>query len=215
MKLTINRETDALLIIDPQNDFCPGGALAVARGDEIMKPISALAEKFDMVVVTQDWHPKGHKSFATAHYLEPYTSIEMPYGEQTLWPDHCVQGTKGAEFHRDLKPALERAKMILRKGYNPEVDSYSAYYENDKVTQTGLHGYLWGKGITRVFLVGLAYDFCVAYSAIDAKARSGVASVILKDMTRAINLNGSVAAMEEQFERFGVVVADSSEIEEE
>jgi nicotinamidase/pyrazinamidase len=209
---TIDRSSDALLIIDPQNDFCPGGALAVAGGDEIMAPIAKLAEQFDMVVVTQDWHPADHKSFASTHGVEPFSTVELPYGEQVAWPDHCVQGSEGAEFHSDVAPALVRTKLIIRKGYNPEIDSYSAYFENDKVTPTGLHGYLWEKGIKRVFLVGLAYDFCVAYSALDAKIRSGIDAVILKDLTRAIDMDGSVTRMEAEFARFGVEVAISTEI---
>jgi nicotinamidase/pyrazinamidase len=208
----ISRRSDALLIIDPQNDFCPGGALAVDKGDEIMAPIAKLAEQFDMVVVTQDWHPAKHKSFASTHGVEPFEMVELPYGEQVAWPDHCVQGSKGAEFHSDLAPALIRTKAIIRKGYNPDIDSYSAFFENDKVTPTGLHAFLWEKGIQRVFVVGLAYDFCVAYSAIDAKVRSGLVSVVLKDLTRAIDMDGSVKRMEAEFDRYGVVVANSDEM---
>jgi nicotinamidase/pyrazinamidase len=183
--MNINPQTDALIIIDPQNDFCPGGALAVGGGDEIMERIDNLTDLFEMVVLTQDWHPKGHKSFASTWYLDPYAEIEMPYGKQTLWPDHCVQGSSGAEFHRGLNKALTKAKMIVRKGYNPEVDSYSAFFENDGKTATGLSGFLRDKGIKRIFIVGLAYDFCVAFSALDG-IKQGFEVFVVKNLTRAI-----------------------------
>jgi nicotinamidase/pyrazinamidase len=206
------RPTDALIIIDPQNDFCPGGALAVAGGDEIMAPISALAERFATVVVTQDWHPPTHKSFASNHAgAAPFSTAEMPYGTQVLWPDHCVEGTAGADFHPALAGALKRAHLIVRKGYNPGIDSYSAFYENDRVTSTGLAGWLRDKGVKRCVLVGLAYDFCVAYSAIDA-VREGFEAVVVKPLTRAIAMphegGGTTADIaEQQFVEAGVKLA--------
>lgn len=216
--LEIDPGTDALIIIDPQNDFCPGGALAVAGGDEIMAPIGALARRFETVVITQDWHTPHHRSFAAQHGREPFSMADMPYGPQALWPDHCVQGTPGADFHRDLHAsgAVDRAKLILRKGYNRDVDSYSAFWENDKATATGLGGWLRDKGVRRVFLVGLAYDFCVAWSALDAVEREGLEAVVLKDLTRAIAMPGSdggpdtVAAAEARFEEAGVTVAETT-----
>lgn len=180
---------DALIVVDPQNDFCPGGALAVAGGDEIMPGINLLAQRFRLVVITQDWHPPDHKSFASNHAgAKPFSSIEMPYGAQVLWPDHCVQGTDGAAFHPVIAAgALKRAHLIIRKGYNPDIDSYSAFFENDRTTATGLSGYLSEKGVRRCFFVGLAYDFCVAYSALDA-VRQGFEAVTVKSLTRAIAL---------------------------
>ncbi len=159
-------DNDLLLIIDVQNDFCPGGALAVADGDAVVPVINRLAERFGHVVLTQDWHPSGHSSFATSHPgSAPFETISMPYGQQTLWPDHCVQGTPGAAFHPQL--ATERAELVIRKGFRPEIDSYSAFYENDRRTATGLAGYLRERGLRRIFLAGLATDFCVHYSAVD------------------------------------------------
>ena len=205
------RAGDALIVIDPQMDFCPGGALAVAGGDEIMTPISAFAERFALVVVTQDWHPKGHASFASSHSgAAPFGTTRMPYGEQVLWPDHCVQGSPGAGFHPALAPALERAHLILRKGFHPGVDSYSAFYENDRTTRTGLAGYLRDKGVRRCVLVGLAYDFCVAYSAVDA-VRDGFEAVVIKGLTRAIAMPAAagttVDEAEARFREAGVAVA--------
>ncbi|HEY0026466.1 MAG TPA: bifunctional nicotinamidase/pyrazinamidase [Allosphingosinicella sp.] len=216
----IDPARDALVIIDPQNDFCPGGALAVAGGDEIMAPIGALAARFETVVITQDWHTSDHQSFASAHGREPFSAIDLPYGSQVLWPDHCVQGTEGADFHADLygSGAVTRAKLILRKGYNPAVDSYSAFYENDKVTATGLGGWLRDKGVGRVFFVGLAYDFCVAWSALDAVKREGIEAVVVKDLTRAIAMPGeggapdTVAAAEQSFSAAGVTVSALAEL---
>ncbi len=180
---------DALIIVDPQNDFCPGGALAVQGGDEIMASINRLAEEFPLVVITQDWHPRDHKSFASNHAGGvPFSSVTMPYGPQVLWPDHCVQGSTGAAFHPEIEALAEkRAHLILRKGYNPQIDSYSAFYENDKRTSTGLSGYLREKNVGRCFFVGLAFDFCVAYSALDA-VREGFEATVLKDLTRSIAL---------------------------
>jgi nicotinamidase/pyrazinamidase len=205
------RPGDALIIIDPQIDFCPGGALAVAGGDEIMADIAALAERFELVVITQDWHPREHKSFASSHEGgQPFGTAEMAYGTQVLWPDHCVAGTAGAEFHPDLTRAVERAHLILRKGYNPGIDSYSAFFENDKVTATGLAGYLRDKGVRRCVFVGLAYDFCVAWSALDA-VRLGFQAVVVKPLTRAIAMPGeegtTVDAAERQFGEAGVALA--------
>jgi nicotinamidase/pyrazinamidase len=212
---------DALVIVDPQNDFCPGGALAVAGGDEIMAGISDLAGRFraagGFVVVTQDWHPKDHGSFASSHDgASPFGTTEMPYGEQVLWPDHCVAATPGADFHPALAPALEAAHLIVRKGYNRDVDSYSAFFENDKATTTGLGGWLADKGVRRCFLVGLAYDFCVAYSALDAAQRLGLEAVVLKDLTRAIAMPAgdgtTVDLAEEGFRGAGVVIAESAAV---
>ena len=181
----------ALLVIDVQNDFCPGGALAVAGGDEIIAGINAIMGQFDVVILTQDWHPAGHSSFASVHDGQaPYDMIEMPYGSQVLWPDHCIQGSQGAAFHAMLE--TDRADLIIRKGYNPAIDSYSAFFENDHKTPTGLEGYLRTRGITEVTLVGLALDFCVNYSAVDA-AQLGFKVEVRTDLCRAINLNGSLA----------------------
>ena len=206
------RPGDALIVIDPQLDFCPGGALAVAGGDEIMAGIAGLAPGFELVVVTQDWHPRGHSSFASSHEgAAPFATTQMPYGEQMLWPDHCVQGSAGAGFHPALAPALERAHLILRKGFHPGVDSYSAFYENDRTTRTGLAGYLRDKGVRRCVLVGLAYDFCVAYSAVDA-VRDGFEAIVLKDLTRAIAMPAAAGGTsadeaEARFREVGVAVA--------
>jgi nicotinamidase/pyrazinamidase len=193
-----------------QNDFCPGGALAVADGDAVIDPIHRVAAKFDHIVLTQDWHPAGHASFASAHAgKRPFEQIELSYGMQTLWPDHCVQGSKGAEFHQALH--LPRAELILRKGFRPRIDSYSAFFENDRVTPTGLAGYLDERNLNRIFLAGLAYDFCVGYSALDAR-RLGLSAVILRDACRAIDLNGSVAKIEAEVDRAGVVLIQSAEV---
>ena len=185
-------DDDLLLIIDVQNDFCTGGALAVADGDAAVPVINRLAERFDHVVLTQDWHPSGHSSFATAHPgSAPFDIISMPYGQQTLWPDHCVQGTPGAAFHPQL--ATERAELVIRKGFRPAIDSYSAFYENDRRTPTGLAGYLRERGLQRIFLAGLATDFCVYYSAVDAR-RLGFDTMLVEAGCRAIDLAGSLAA---------------------
>ena len=184
--------SDALLVIDAQNDFMPGGALAVADGDAIVPLANALAAKFAVVALTQDWHPPGHASFASAHAgAKPFDVAAMPYGPQTLWPDHCVQGTSGAALHRGLD--ADRASLILRKGHHRGVDSYSAFEEADGRTTTGLAAWLKAKGIGRVFLCGLATDYCVAYSALDARA-AGFEAVVVEDACRAIDVNGSLAA---------------------
>jgi nicotinamidase/pyrazinamidase len=183
---------DLLLVIDVQNDFCPAGALAVGEGDAVVPIINRLAERFDHVVLTQDWHPSGHSSFASSHPgSSPFESIAMPYGPQTLWPDHCVQGTPGAGFHPKL--LTDRAELVIRKGFRRAIDSYSAFYENDRRTPTGLAGYLRERGLRRIFLAGLATDYCVYYSALDAR-REGFDAVVIESGCRAIDLAGSLAA---------------------
>lgn len=179
----------ALIVVDVQNDFCPGGALAVAGGDEIVEQINNRMADFDAVILTQDWHPAGHSSFASFHKADVFSNIEMPYGPQVLWPDHCVQGSLGAAFHKDL--ATDRAELILRKGYRLGIDSYSAFFENDRSTATGLEGYLNTRGVQDVTFVGLATDFCVAYSALDA-ARLGFAVSVDTALCRAIDMGGSL-----------------------
>jgi len=202
--------SDVLIVIDVQNDFCPGGALAVPRGDEVVAPILSIVPYFAHVILTQDWHPAHHTSFAASHPgSKPYESIELAYGAQTLWPPHCVQETSGADFHSALY--LPQAEMILRKGFRPHVDSYSAFFENDHTTPTGLAGYLRERELKRVFLAGLAYDFCVGYSALDAR-RLGFPAVVLRDACRAIDLNGSAAAIEAQFAKAGVGVIETTGI---
>jgi len=180
-----------LLVIDVQNDFCPNGALAVTDGDAIVAGINAAMPRFDAVILTQDWHPAGHSSFASSHDAAPMSVTEMPYGPQVLWPDHCIQGSEGAAFHPELK--VTRADMIVRKGYNSAIDSYSAFFENDHKTPTGLHGYLQTRGITQLTLVGLATDFCIHYSAVDA-ARLGFDVTVNLDLCRAIDFDGSLAS---------------------
>jgi nicotinamidase/pyrazinamidase len=203
-------ENTVLLVIDVQNDFCPGGALAVPRGDEVIPVVNRLATAFAHVVVTQDWHPKGHHSFASAHPgRTPFERIELAYGPRTLWPDHCVQDTDGAAFHRDLR--LPQAELVLRKGFRRAIDSYSAFYENDKETPTGLAGYLCERGFARVFLVGLATDFCVHYSAVDAR-REGFAAVLAEDGCRAIDLDGSLADAMSKMRAAGVEFTTSDSI---
>jgi nicotinamidase/pyrazinamidase len=200
---------DALIVIDVQNDFCPGGALAVPKGDEIVPLVNRLIEQFDHVILTQDWHPRGHSSFASTHKGQPFTNIRLGYGEQTLWPDHCVQGTKGAEFHRKL--AAQESELVLRKGFRREIDSYSAFYENDRATKTGLCGYLRDRGLKRLFMCGLATDFCVAWSALDGR-REGFPVVVLEDASRAIDLNGSLVAAKGAMIKAGITVTNSSQI---
>ena len=198
--------TDALIVIDLQNDFCPGGALAVAGGDEIIPRINDLMQDFPVRVLSQDWHPAGHTSFAASHPgAAPFSMIDMPYGPQVLWPVHCVQGTKGAAFHAGLD--VDAAHLVLRKGFHPGIDSYSAFFENDRRTPTGLDGYLRSRGVTSVTLVGLATDFCVAWSAIDA-ARHGYAVTVLEGASRAIDLNGSLAEARRLMRDAGVRLED-------
>ncbi|WP_135447680.1 bifunctional nicotinamidase/pyrazinamidase [Tabrizicola caldifontis] len=196
--------TEALIVIDVQNDFCPGGALAVAGGDEIVPEINALMSGFATVVLTQDWHPANHLSFADNHPgAAPFSMIDMPYGRQVLWPAHCVQGTPGAAFHSGLN--TDAAQLVIRKGFRPQIDSYSAFFENDRTTPTGLEGYLRSRGVTEVTLVGLATDFCVAYSALDA-SRLGFRVIVQSDLCRAIDLNGSLAAARAEMLAAGVLL---------
>jgi nicotinamidase/pyrazinamidase len=183
---------DLLLVIDVQNDFCANGALAVPDGDAVVPVINRLAERFDHIALTQDWHPNGHSSFATTHPGKaPFEMIAMPYGQQTLWPDHCIQGTPGAGFHPQLD--MQRAELVIRKGFRSEIDSYSAFHENDRHTPTGLAGYLRERGFKRLFLVGLATDFCVYYSAVDAR-KLGFEVVLIEAACRGIDLGGSMDA---------------------
>ncbi len=201
---------DVLLVVDVQNDFCPGGALAVADGDAVVPVINRLGEKFTHVIQTQDWHPEGHRSFASAHPgRQPFETIEAPYGPQTLWPDHCVQGTEGAEFHPALD--LPGAELIIRKGFRADIDSYSAFYENDRKTATGLAGYLRDRGFARVFICGLATEYCVHYSAVDAK-QDGFAAIVVEDACRAIDLDGSLGQAMEQMKGAGVAFVNSGNI---
>ena len=198
--------SEALIVIDVQNDFCPGGALAVPDGDAVVPVINRLQQRFATVVQTQDWHPAGHRSFASSHGAEPFSTTTMPYGQQVLWPDHCVQGTEGAAPHRDLD--LNRAQLLVRKGFRADVDSYSAFFENDHRTVTGLAGYLRERGIEAVTLAGLATDFCVAYSALDA-ARLGFRVRVVEDACRAIDLAGSLAARTAEMRAAGVAIVTS------
>ena len=188
----LNDQTDILLVVDIQNDFCPDGALAVPEGDVIVPLINHMARRFAHVALTQDWHPPGHGSFASSHAgRKPFETVTMPYGEQTLWPDHCVQNTPGAAFHRALD--IPHAELVIRKGYRREIDSYSAFFENDRATPTGLGGYLRERGLSHVYLCGLATDFCVNYSTLDAR-RLGFSVTVIESACRAIDLAGSLAA---------------------
>ncbi|MFD1343532.1 bifunctional nicotinamidase/pyrazinamidase [Litorisediminicola beolgyonensis] len=194
----------ALLVIDIQKDFCPGGALAVAGGDEIVAPVNALMQSAEAVILTQDWHPRDHSSFASQHDDKtPFETVEMPYGTQVLWPDHCVIGSDGAAFHPGLE--VDRAELVIRKGFRRGIDSYSAFFENDHETPTGLDGYLRSRGIDTLTLVGLATDFCVGFSALDA-ARLGYRVTVRRDLCRAIDLDGSLAAAEAQMRDAGVTL---------
>lgn len=200
----------ALLVIDVQNDFIPGGQLPVPEGDLIVPLINRLARQFIQVIIAQDWHPSGHASFASRHPgKQPFDSVQLPYGEQTLWPEHCVQGSAGAEFHPQLN--LPHAQLILRKGCNPDIDSYSAFLEADRATTTGLSGYLKERGIDTVYMVGLALDFCVMFSALDARA-AGFNVYVVLDACRAIDMNGSLAAAIEQMQSAGVGLIQSTEL---
>jgi nicotinamidase/pyrazinamidase len=195
-------DTDVLIVVDVQSDFCPGGALAVPQGDEIVPLVNRLAARFHNVVLTQDWHPRGHLSFASEHPgKKPYDSIVVAYGPQVLWPDHCIQKTPGAEFHKAL--AIPHAALVVRKGIHRSIDSYSALYENDRTTPTGLGGYLRERGFTRVYLAGLAFDFCVRYSAEDAR-REGFDVVVIADACRGIDVGNSVAATRQSFAERGI-----------
>jgi nicotinamidase/pyrazinamidase len=202
--------SDVLIVTDVQNDFCPGGRLAVPKGDEVVAPINRLAAKFEHVVLTQDWHPGGHLSFASSHPgRQPFESIAAAHGAQVLWPDHCVQASEGAAFH----PALDipHAALVIRKGFRRAIDSYSAFYENDRTTPTGLSGYLRERGLARAFLVGLAFDFCVRYSAEDA-SRLGLEAIVIEDACRGIDLAGSVAATRASFAERGVRCVGAGEV---
>lgn len=197
-------ERDALLVIDVQRDFCPGGALAVPHGDEVVSVINQIAPLFPHIVMTQDWHPQNHLSFASRHAGRlAFEAIDVAYGKQTLWPEHCVEGSAGAALHEGLQ--LHRVELILRKGFHSDIDSYSAFQENDRLTKTGLAGYLQERGIERIFLAGLAYDYCVRYSAVDAR-EAGFQAVVIEDACRAIDLNGSVNATRRDFIHHGVEV---------
>jgi len=203
-------EHDVLLAVDVQNDFCPGGALAIPDGDQIVPVVNRVAQRFEHIVLTQDWHPKRHLSFASEHPgRKPFDVTRLPYGEQILWPDHCVQGTKGAELRADLE--LPRAELVLRKGFRREIDSYSAFFENDHTTPTGLEGYLRQRGFTRVAIVGLALDFCVRYSAEDA-ARAGFKVAVIMDGCWALDTDGSLDATRDSFRDHDIRMIHSSDV---
>jgi nicotinamidase/pyrazinamidase len=205
-ELPKRRPDDVLIVVDVQNDFCAGGALAVPGGEAVVPLVNRVSASFDHVVLTQDWHPRDHRSFASAHPgRKPFDEIDMPYGWQTLWPDHCVQGTKGAEFH----PALDtvKAELLVRKGFRRDIDSYSAFFENDRTTPTGLAGYLRERGFGRVYLAGLATDFCVNFSARDAR-RTGFETFVLLAACRAIDLHGSLTAALAAMRKDGVVLIE-------
>ena len=200
----------ALIVVDVQNDFCPGGALAVDGGDAVVPLVNAIAPRFAIRVLTQDWHPADHRSFAANHPgAAPFSSVEMPYGPQVLWPVHCVQGSRGADFHPGLDTT--RADIVIRKGFRPEIDSYSAFFENDRTTPTGLAGYLRERGTTEVWLAGLATDFCVGFSALDA-ARRGFRVTLLTDAARAIDLDGSLGRAMSDMAAAGVTLARAAEL---
>jgi len=207
---TKSHNRDILLIVDIQNDFCPTGSLAVPRGDEIVPLVNRLAGQFRHVILTQDWHPPDHLSFASSHPgKQPYDTVALSYGAQILWPDHCIQGTPGAEFHKDLQ--IPHAQLVLRKGYHREIDSYSAFFENDRETHTGLAGYLRERGFVRVFLAGLAFDFCVRYSAEDATSM-GFDVVVIEDACRGIDIEGSVVKTRQQLTALGASCVSSDAI---
>ena len=204
------RPTDCLIVVDVQNDFCPGGALEVQHGDEIVPLVNQLASKFENVVVTQDWHPAGHASFASSHAgKKPFETTRLRYGNQVLWPDHCIQGTRGAALHDGLD--LPRAQLVIRKGWHPKVDSYSAFLEADRRTKTGLDGYLRSRGVKRVYCVGLATDFCVAWTALDAR-RFRLQAVVIEDACRAIDNAGSLAAAQMAMTKAGVKRSTSASL---
>ncbi len=204
----IDPHRDVLVVVDVQNDFCPGGALGVNDGDSVIDAVNPLVDRFDHVVLTQDWHPRGHRSFASSHTGRlPFESIELDYGKQTLWPDHCVQGTEGAAFHPRLEAT--KAELVIRKGFRTRIDSYSAFFENDRRTPTGLAGYLRERRFTRVFLCGLATDYCVTYSALDAR-RSGFEAVALLDACRAIDLHGSLDLALDAMREAGTLLVTSA-----
>lgn len=197
---------DALIVVDMQNDFCEGGVFDLQGGTSIVAPINAAAKRFKTVVMTQDWHPKGHSSFASSHPgKDNYSYIEMPYGTQPLWPDHCIQGSWGADFHPDLDTTA--AQIVIRKGFRPELDSYSAFTENDRTTTTGLAAALREKGIKRLYFCGIATDFCVAWSAYDA-VQLGFETILLENLSKAIDLDGSLSAQRDKLTRAGVKFED-------
>lgn len=200
----MDKKSEALIVIDVQNDFCPGGSLAVPGGDEIVPLVNKMMTDYATIVLTQDWHPAGHSSFATSHVGKvPFSMVKMPYGDQVLWPDHCVQGSNGAAFHQDLQ--TDHADLIIRKGANPAIDSYSSFFENDRSTPTGLKGYLDILGIRKLTIVGLATDYCVRYSAVDA-ARLGYEVEVILSACRAIDLDGSLKAALDDMQVHGVKV---------
>ncbi len=208
--ITVAQERDVLLVVDIQNDFCPDGALAVPRGDEVVPIVNRLSRRFHHVVLTQDWHPPHHSSFASSHPgRKPYDVIRLPYGPQILWPDHCIQGTPGAAFRGDLD--IPQAQLIIRKGYRHEIDSYSALFENDHTTSTGLVGYLRERGLSRVFLAGLAFDFCVRWSAEDAR-NCGFEVVVVEDACRGIDVHGSVAETRRFLTELSIPVVASTDV---
>ena len=201
----MRKETDVLLVIDVQNDFCPGGQLAVPGGDEVIHIVNRLAHGFQHVVLTQDWHPQGHLSFASSHTgSNPFERIAMPYGDQTLWPDHCIQNSNGAAFRKELD--VPHAELVVRKGFRREIDSYSAFFENDRSTPTGLGGYLKERGFRKVVCVGLAFDFCVRYSAEDARSL-GFETEVIEGACRSIDLQGSAEAARKSFTEHDIVLA--------
>jgi len=207
----IDNETDCLVIIDVQNDFCAGGALQVPDGDAVVGVINALGRRFSHRILTQDWHPAGHDSFASSHSgTSPYDVVRLAYGEQILWPDHCVQGSRGAAFHPALE--VEGAELMLRKGFRRAVDSYSAFFENDRTTPTGLSGYLRTRGFTRLFMAGLATDFCVAYSALDGRAE-GFDVMLIEDACRGIDIDDSVSKAWAQMTDAGVARVSSADLD--
>jgi nicotinamidase/pyrazinamidase len=206
----VKKDMKALLIVDVQNDFCPGGALAVPDGDEVVPVINTLIEHFDIIIQTQDWHPDGHLSFASSHMgKNPYDTIELDYGTQVLWPDHCVQGTKGAEFHPDLN--TNKTQVIIRKGFRKQIDSYSTFFENDQKTSTGLTGYLKQRGITSLYVTGLATDFCVKWSVLDG-IDEGFKMNIVTDAVRGIDLNGSLDAAWAEMKEKGAATVSSGDL---
>ncbi|HEX3571362.1 MAG TPA: bifunctional nicotinamidase/pyrazinamidase [Acidobacteriaceae bacterium] len=208
--MELRSSTDALLLVDLQNDFCPGGALAVDRGDEIVPIVNRLGGQFEHVILTQDWHPRDHVSFASTHPgHKPYETVETNYGPQALWPDHCVQATTGAAFHPGLN--VPHAELILRKGFRRNIDSYSAFLENDHATPTGLAGYLRERGLKRLFVCGLAYDFCVRHSAIDGVALD-FECVVIHDASRAVNLPGTIEAADKSFQEAGIQRISTADI---
>ncbi|MGB0085959.1 MAG: bifunctional nicotinamidase/pyrazinamidase [Rhodomicrobiaceae bacterium] len=203
-------DDDVLVAVDVQKDFCPGGKLAVPRGDEVVPLINRLAKRFAHVLLTQDWHPAGHLSFASSHAgKQPFETIDVAYGQQILWPDHCVQGTAGAVFHPDLN--VPHAELVLRKGFRRDIDSYSAFYENDRETHTGLAGYLRERGLRNVFIAGLAFDFCVFYSAEDGH-REGFAVSVIDDACRAIDVQGSAMAVRKRLGELSIPLISASAI---